>query len=174
MSLMDMLQRYMNPASVAPTEAEAHFDQVARTAPPDLVGQGIAGALRSDQTPPFNEMVAQLFGNSNPQQRAGLLNELLRSVGPGLLSGLAGGALGRILQNVQGGTPGASVPTVTPAQASEVTPQEVSEVAAHAEAKDPTIVDRVGGFYAEHPQVVKALGGIALAIALGHMANARR
>ncbi len=57
---------------------------------------------------------------------------------------------------------------------SEVTPQEVGEVAAHAEAKDPTIVDRVGGFYAEHPQVVKALGGIALAIALGHMANARR
>ena len=110
MSLMGMLQRYMNPASVVPTETEAHFDQVARTAPPDLVGQGIAGALRSDQTPPFNEMVAQLFGNSNPQQRAGLLNELLRSVGPGLLSGLAGGALGRILQNVQGGAAGASVP----------------------------------------------------------------
>src|SRR5512141_436861 len=94
MSLMDVLQRYMNPASVAPMEADAHFDQVARTAPPDLVGQGIAGALRSDQTPPFNEMVAQLFGNSNPQQRAGLLNELLRSVGPGLLSGVAGGAPG--------------------------------------------------------------------------------
>jgi hypothetical protein len=173
MSLMDVLQQYVNPTPAPIEQAETHFQEVARAAPPDLVGQGIAGALRSDQTPPFNEMVAQLFGHSNPQQRAGLLNELLRAVGPGLLSGVAGGGLGRILQNAQGSA-NAGLPTVTPTQASQVTPQEVSEVAARAESKDPTIIDRVGGFYAEHPQVVKALGGIALAIALGRMANARR
>jgi hypothetical protein len=35
-------------------------------------------------------------------------------------------------------------------------------------------MDRVGGFYAEHPEIVKGLGGAALAIALGQIANRMR
>jgi hypothetical protein len=33
------------------------------------------------------------------------------------------------------------------------------------------VLDRVGGFYAEHPQLVKTLGSAALAIALAGVAN---
>jgi len=165
---MDVLQQYSrgSPAAGNPIQ---HFDEVANHAPPDLMGDGIAEALRSDQTPPLQSMVGQLFGQSNPQQRAGLLNELMRSLGPGMLSSVAGGALTRVLGH--GGGMGGSAPTVTAEQANQLTPQEVSEMAAHAEAKDPSLADRIGGFYAQHPDVVKALGGAALAIVLGRMAN---
>ena len=32
-------------------------------------------------------------------------------------------------------------------------------------------MDQIGNFYAKHPEVVKVLGGAALAIALGRIAN---
>jgi hypothetical protein len=35
-----------------------------------VVGQGVADAFRSDQTPPFAQMMGRLFGQSSPQQRA--------------------------------------------------------------------------------------------------------
>jgi len=167
---MDVLQQYAQ-GSNSSANAVQQFDQVASDAPPDLMCDGIAEALRSDRTPPMQSMVGQLFGQSNPQQRAGLLNELLRSVGPGVLSSVAGGALGRILGG--GNHPSGSAPSITPAQADALTPDQVSEVAAHAQANDPNIADRIGGFYAQHPEVVKALGGAALAIVLGRMANRR-
>jgi hypothetical protein len=110
-------------------------------------------------------MVGQLFGNSNPDQRAGMLNQLLASAGPSLLSSIAGGALG----NLFGG--GQAPVQVTPEQASQLSPEQVQEIAAKAEQHNPGIVDRMGDFYAQHPTLVKTLGGAALAIALGHMAQ---
>ena len=47
-------------------------------------------------------------------------------------------------------------------------------IAAHAEKKDPTIMDRAGEFYAQHPDLVKGLGAAALAIALGRMHGSQR
>ncbi len=44
-------------------------------------------------------------------------------------------------------------------------------MAAHAEQHDPGIVDRVGGYYAEHPKLFKTLGSAALAVALAGVAN---
>ena len=41
-------------------------------------------------------MVGQMFGQSNPQQQSGVLNQLLRSIGPSVLSALGGGILGRL------------------------------------------------------------------------------
>jgi hypothetical protein len=52
-----------------------------------------------------------------------------------------------------------------------MTPEQVQQIAAQAEQHNPGIVDRMGDFYAEHPTLVKTLGGAALAIALGHMAQ---
>jgi hypothetical protein len=169
MSLVDILQHYMQPA-IAPEHAVEHFEQVASQAPAAVVGDGIAEALRSEQTPPLPVMVAQLFERSSPVQRAGLLNELLHMLGPGVLTAIAGGALTQVLGNLQaqGGTP-----TITPAQAAQVTPEQASEVAEHAQACDPGIARRIGAFYAQHPDVVKALGEAALAIALGRIANRR-
>ena len=47
----------------------------------------------------------------------------------------------------------------------------MSDIAQHAEKADPSVMDRIGSFYAKNPEVVKALGGTALAIALGRIAN---
>jgi hypothetical protein len=163
MGLMDILQPY----AARPTSTEHDFAEVAPQVPPDVLGDGLAQAFRSEQTPPFGNMVGQLFGNSNPQQRAGLLTQLLATVGPALLGRLASGALGRFAQ-------GGGATQVTPDVASQVTPDQVNEIAAEAEKKDPGILDRIGGFYAQHPDVVKGLGGAALAIALGQIANRMR
>ena len=97
MGLMDILQRYADPTAVSnPDTVHEHFDAVAGAAPPEILGQGVGDAFRADSTPPFGEMVSQMFGQSNPQQQAGVLNQLLRSIGPGVLSALGGSILGRM------------------------------------------------------------------------------
>jgi len=171
MGLMDILQRYTNGAASADSnEVHQHFEKVALAAPTAVVGQGVADAFRSDATPEFGQMVGQMFGQSNPQQQAGVLNQLLRSIGPGVLSTLAGGALGRL----NAPDSAAAAPQVTPQQASQLTPEQVQAIAAQAEKHDPTVLDKVGGFYAEHPQLVKTLGTAALAIALAGISNRMR
>ena len=170
MGLMDILQQYTNTTAVPNQNiAHEHFDEVSRSAPPEILGQGVADAFRADNTPPFGEMVGQMFGQSNPQQQAGVLNQLLRSIGPGVLSALGGGILGRMSAPSTAG-----VPQVTPEQASQVTPDQVQEIATRAEQHDPGVLDKIGGFYAEHPQLVKTLGGAALAIALAGVSNRMR
>jgi hypothetical protein len=163
--LGNLLQQYLGGANqnANPAQAENDFDRVAQTVPRATVAQGVTQALRSDQTPPFSQMVGQLFSNSNPDQRAGMLNHLLANVGPSVLASVAGGALGNLL--------GADQARVTPEQANQVSPDQVQELAAKAEQQNPGIVERMGDFYAEHPTLVKAIGGAALAIALGHMAQ---
>ena len=169
MSFMDILKQYAQPNPANAADSAAHFDQVAQTAPPELVGNGVAAAFRSDQTPPFADMVGRLFGQSNGQQQAGALNQLLGSLNPAMLSGLGGGVLGRLLGGAGAGS--TAPPAITPAQASQLTPEQVQEIAAHAEKQDPGIVDRLGSFYGQHPDVVKGLGGMALAVILGKMAS---
>lgn len=170
MGLMDILQQYTNSTAVPNSNvAHAHFDEVASAAPPEILGQGVADAFRADNTPPFGEMVGQMFGQSNPEQQAGVLNQLLRSIGPGVLSALAGGILGRMSAPSNGG-----VPQVTPQEASQLTPEQVQEIATRAQQHDPGVLDKIGGFYAEHPQLVKTLGSAALAIALAGVANRMR
>lgn len=166
MNVMDILKQYAE----RPTDTETDFDEVARQVPPDVLGSGIAQAFRSDQTPSFGDMIGNLLGGSNAQQRTGLLNQLIQAVGPAVLSGVAGGALGRLVQGLQNQSTSAQ-PTLTPAQAEQLTPQQLKEIAIAAEKKDPTVLDKVGSFYAQYPDLVKMLGGAALAIALGQMAN---
>lgn len=140
------------------------FDRVAQSAPRATVAEGVANALRSDQTPPFPQVVSQLFGQSDANGRAGMLNQLLGSLNPAQLSSVAGGVFGKLFG---GGK-------VTPEQASQVSPEQVRELAEQAEQQSPGIVDRMSAFYAEHPTLVKALGGAALALALGHVAQRMR
>ena len=189
MNLGDILDQY----AARPTSTEADFDEVAAQAPPELLGDGIAQAFRSDQTPAFGDMVGQMFGGSNPSQRSGLLNVLIGALGPavlGKLGGMLGGAggaggtisggggggggggiLGSILGGLTGSGGGSAAPQISQADAERMSPTQVRDIAEEAEKSDPGILDRVGGFYAQHPDLVKMLGGAALAIALGRMAN---
>ena len=157
MGLMDLLQQALG------GNAENHFDQVAQQAPQAELGAGLAEAMRSDQTPPFGNMVSQMFGQSSPAQQAGVLNQILAALGPAAATALAGGALGRML------SPGQS--QLTPEQASQLSPDQVQEIAAQAEQTHPGVVDQVSQFYAQHSGLIKTLGGAALAIALAKMKN---
>jgi hypothetical protein len=171
MGLMDILQHYAQPTAPANADtAQAHYDEVSKSAPPEVMGQGLGDAFRADHTPPFGQMVGQLFGQSDPQQRAGVLNQLLGAVGPGVLASLGGGMLARL--GGQANT--AAVPQLTPQQASQLTPEQVQEIATHAQQHDPSVVDKIGGIYAQHPQLVKTLGSAALAVVLAGVANRMR
>lgn len=167
--LGSILQQYLGSNAGTPPERTVRdFEQVAPTAPRAHLAQGVSEALRAEQTPPFPEMVGQLFEHSAPEQRAGMLNQLISGLGPGLLASLGGGALGTLF----GGKPRPD--PVTPQIAAQLTPQQVQEIAAAAEQHNPGIIDQMGNFYAAHPTLVKALGGVALAIVLGKMAEAGR
>jgi len=167
--LGNLLQQYLGGAANGnATNPVDDFDHVANNAPRSDVAQGVTAALRSDQTPPFSQMVGQLFGHSDANQRAGMLNQIISSVGPGLLASLGGGALGNLFR-------GQDAPAaITPEQASQLTPEQVQQIAADAERENPGIVDRMGDFYAEHPTLVKTIGGAALAIVLGRVAEGMR
>jgi hypothetical protein len=170
MGLLDILKQYSNPSKTSPGDVAGHFESVAQQASPQELGSGIAAALRSNATPPFGQAVGNLFGQSNPDQKAGVLNEILKGLGPTGLATAGGGILGRIL-----GT-GTEVPatSITPAQAAQVSPSEVSTIASTAEQRDGSIVDRVGSFYAQHPTLVKTLGVVALGAVMSHMSNQQR
>lgn len=171
MSAMDILKQYLD----RPTDTQQDFDEVARQVPSSALAGGIADAFRSDKTPDFGQMAASLFGGSNGQQQAGLLGQLIKSVGPALLSGVAGGAIGRMFQGSAGANGGVPDAMQIPASdLSQLTPNQVRELATEAQRQDPSVLDRVGAFYAEHPEVVKVLGGAALAIALGQVATRMR
>ncbi len=163
-----ILQQYSGTGTAqAPDTVDDDFDQTAQAAPLGALANGLSAAFRSDQTPEFGQMIGNLFGQSNGQQRAGILNTLISTLGPTIaaqlfarkgLSGLAG-----LL--------GGGQTEVTPEQAEQVSPEAVQDLAAHAEQRDPSIIDMASNFYAEHPTLVKTLGGAALAIALAKIVD---
>lgn len=157
MGLMDIL----NQVIASGNASDQHFDQVAQNVPSNVLADGLAHAFRSDQTPAIGAMVGQLFGNSNGSQQAGMLNQILATLGPTAAASLAGGVLGRVM------SPGGS--QITPAQASQLSPQQVQDVVEHAHQTNPGIADELAGFYAQHSGLIKTLGGAALAIALAKM-----
>ncbi|HEY8147918.1 MAG TPA: hypothetical protein VIK51_03240 [Vicinamibacteria bacterium] len=176
-----VLDRYAEGGAARPPDAAVHedFDRFAQAAPPDAVADGLSAAFRSDQTPPFPQMASQLFGRASATQRANILNMLLTTVGPlvvqqilarrqrGTAASGQGGVLGQILRG------GSSAPQVTPEAADQLDPQDIEDIAKEAEKKDPSVIDKISQVYAQQPQLVKMLGGAALAIVLARMAQKR-
>jgi hypothetical protein len=167
-----LLQQYAG--GNQPTQTtEQDFDQAATVAPRDAMSQGLAEAFRSDQTPPFANMLGQLFGNSSGTQRASLLNTLLSVAGPALLSGALQqggsgmGGLGQLSGLLRRGQ-------VSPQEAEQIPAEAVEQLAREAEQRDPSVIDRVSDFYSEHPGLVKTLGAAALAVAMSGMAKQKR
>jgi hypothetical protein len=167
--LGDLLQQYngAQPAQ-APDTVEDDFDQLAQNAPQSALSDGLAAAFRSDQTPAFGQMVAQMFASAGGQQRAGILNTLVGALGPTVLAQLLSGGGGGLADLLRGGQS-----EVTPEQAAQVSPDTVAKIAEEAEQKDPSIIDRVSEFYSEHPTLIKTLGSAALTIALARIAQRR-
>jgi hypothetical protein len=172
LDLGNLLSKYLNvPAGQSAPDAQNHFDQVAQQASPQVMSQGISDALRSPDTPSLGQMASQAFSKANPQQQAGMLNQILGSLNPGSLGSL--GALGGVLGGLASQF-GSGQTQVTPEQASQVSPQQVQDLANHAEQHAPGIFDSLGNFYAQHPQLVQTLGSAAVTVALAKIANRMR
>ncbi len=164
-----LLQQYLGGAgsNSNAAQAEDHFHQVAQSAPGRLLTDGLSAAFRSDQTPPFGQMVGQLFGNGNSQQQSGMMSTLLASLTPAAIAALtSSGALSNLM-----GSSGTVATSPTPEQLKSLTPDQVAQIATHAEQHSPGVVDQMSSFYAQHTGLIKTLGGAALAIAMAKMAN---
>jgi hypothetical protein len=158
-NLTSMLSQYASGSAPA-GDAGAHFEQVARSVDSSTVAQGIAAALRSDQTPPFAQLASQLFASGSGDQKMAMINTLLSSLSPeqraqlsALIPGLGGAA------------------SVTGAQAASVSPAAVQTIAQHVEQHDAGIVDKMSALYAAHPTLVKTLGTAAMMIAMRKIAE---
>jgi hypothetical protein len=167
----DVLQRYKGAStSSPPADAPADFAKLAAHAPPSAISGGVTEAFRSANTPPFGQMISALFGSSNPQQRAGILNHLIPAAGPA-----AGSLLGKLAGEFSGAAPQTQspqgTPTVTPEQAQQVQPATVRDLATQAQKNDPSIMERAGEFYAQHPQLIQGLGAGALALIMSHVSQ---
>jgi hypothetical protein len=156
----DMLGQYASGA--APSgDAAAHFQQVARSVDAGTLAQGISAVMRSDDTPPFAQLVSQLFASGSGDQKMAMLNTLLLSVTPSdraQLSSLIPGL--------------AAVSSATAAQA--ISPDAVQQLAEHVEQRDPGIVEKMSALYAAHPTLVKTLGSAAMMIAMRAIAQRRQ
>src|SRR4030095_7108227 len=141
-------------ARQAPDTVYDDFDRFAQAAPHSELAEGLAEAFRSDQTPPFAQMLGQLFGQSGGHQRASILNTLIATLCPTLIAQL----MARRGESGLAGLLGGGAREVTSQQAEQVPPEAVQEIAAEAEKKDHSIIDRLSEIYAEHPTLIKALG----------------
>jgi hypothetical protein len=168
MSLLDDLLKQVTTGNAPESDVHAAYDHVATAVPWGSLAEGLAHAFNSNQTPPFEQMVAGLFGQSSPDQKAGLLNQILGALGPGGVAQILGGAgLGGLAKVLSEGS-------VTPQQAQQIPPETVQILAQQAAKKDPSIVDTAASFYAQHPTLVKAIGAGALALLMSRVSEGRR
>jgi hypothetical protein len=167
-SMTDILKAATSGNAKEP-DVHAAYDQVAQPAPHGELSDALTHVFNSDQTPPFEQMVAGMFSQSSPDQKAGVINQILGSLGPGTLAQILGGTggLGSLGGLLSGGS-------VTPEQAQQVSPQSVEVLAQKAAGADPSIVNRVSDFYAHHSTLIKALGAGALALLMSRMSQNRR
>jgi hypothetical protein len=158
----DIVNKYtgQNPEGASEDTAHEDFKNVAQSAPQGVVADGIAQMFRSDETPAFGEMISNLFSQSNQSQKTGLLSQLLSAVGPEKLAAIPG--LGPIGAVSGGGDTAERL-------AKRLSPEQVQQIATHVQNQDSSIIDKVSGFYAQHPGLMKAVGGMALGIAMKHM-----
>jgi hypothetical protein len=169
--LSNLLKRYTGggaAAAAAPApDVHAHFDEVAQAAPNSVIAEGLAAAFNSDKTPPFAQMLATLFQSSSNEQKAGLLNHLLASMPAGALTqALSGAGLAGLFA--------AGKSQLSPDQAQKVSPEAIQQFATHAQTANPSVVDSVSSFYAQHSTLIKTLGGTALTIALAKVAERQK
>ena len=163
MTVIDVMKNGVS--TLAAEDITNSYDRVANSVPKDQLHEGLAHAFRSDETPEFAQMLSNLFSQSNPDQKAGLLNQLAKGLGGEDIGELANKAgLGSIANALSAGN-------VTPQQALQITPQAVQTLAEGAEKNHPSIVDLAAGFYAQHPTLVKSLGAGALALLMAKIAS---
>jgi hypothetical protein len=142
-------------------DAAAHFQQVAESVDSGTLANGIAAAMRSDETPPFAQLVSQLFASGSGTQKSAMLDTLLSAVPPELRAQLS-----TLIPGL--GTPATGTAATT---AEGISPDTIQKLAAHVEQRNAGIVDRMSTLYAQHPALVRTLGSTAMMIAMRAIAG---
>ena len=158
MSLMEIFKNVL--AGEAGPATHQQYDQVAQGIDHSVLASGVKEMMQSSQTPDFNQLVAQAFANASAEQKASILNTLLGSASPAVLSQLGG--------LIPGGAAGGNL---TPAQAQSVSPSALPQLAADAEKHAPSVIDQMSSVFAAHPTLVKTLGTGAMIVALRSIAK---
>jgi hypothetical protein len=116
-----------------------------------------------DRLPPKSR-----FKNVLPAWDAVLVTELpVSSVNPATLT--------QILSGVGlAGLAGRSNTQLTPEQAQKLSPEAVQQLATHAQNSNPSVVESISTFYAQHTTLIKTLGGAAMTVALAKVAERQR
>ena len=131
-----LLQKYLGGNAPSATDAQAHFDEVAQNASPSILSQGLSAMFHSDQTPPFSQSASQMFSQANPNQKAGMLNQLIAGMGPAVLASLLSGAGGAAIASVLGKSASTAESPITPEQAA----QEYATTPESAGTRGPKVV----------------------------------
>src|SRR5262244_751068 len=118
--LRAMLNQYVSGGAPSGDTA-AHFQQVAQSVDRGTLAQGIAAAMRSDDTPPFSQLVSQLFASGSGEQKLAMLSTLFASVPPDVRTQLSSMF------------PGLGEPVTSPTSAQAVSPDAVQQLAEHAQ-----------------------------------------
>jgi len=158
-NLKGVLAQYAS-GSTPTGDPSTHFDQVVQSVDSGTLAQGIAEAMRSNQTPPFAQLASQIFASGSGDQKMAMINTLLASISPeqrAQLSALIPGM--------------GATSSVTSAQAAAVSPTVLQTLAQHVEQHDGGIVDKMSNLYAAHPTLVKTMGTAAMMIAMRKIAE---
>ncbi|MDQ6892080.1 MAG: hypothetical protein M3167_05300 [Acidobacteriota bacterium] len=152
MSFMDqigsILNQYKSGATPDRAQAAEHYDEIARSVPPNVLESTIGPALSGLDTGHLEQRIARSASAMTPEQRGSFLQTIL--------AGLAGGGAGTgvglpALLNRIGASPAIAA---DPTQAS---PEDVAKVTTYAKENQPDVFHRAMGFYAKHPTLVKVI-----------------
>jgi hypothetical protein len=159
-AVKELLTQYAAGA-VPAGDAGTHFQQVAQSVDSRTLAHGIATAMRSDQTPPFSQIISQLFASGSSDQRTAMLNTLLSAVPPEQRA--------QISKLIPGF--GAALAGAQSQAGANISPGGIQQLAQHVEQHDAGIVDKMSALYAQHPTLVRTLGSAAMMIAMRAIAQ---
>jgi len=165
-----VLQQYAAETGVHSVQkVEQDFVAVAQSVPAEHVTTGLAEAMHSEHTPPFEDMVGDSFERGSTELRAAMLQQLLDGASPAVVKPLVDDGS---LPGLADGSGQPAVP-VEPALVEGLDTEVVRRLARAVAMDDPSVIDRMSEFFAVDPAAGRTLGGVALSVALSKIAEAR-
>ena len=157
-----ILKQYAQGGTQPPAEVATHFDQVAKAVPTSDLADGVAHAIRSDQTPGRADREQHVQPGQRPAEGRHAGTDV-SALGPSAAAAVGGGALADVVNK---GGAAASRRATGVARRGEA----AGRPRAHRRRLDH---QQLSGFYAQHPTLVKSLGAGALALVISSATGGR-
>ena len=137
-------------------QLHSHYDQIASTVPQSTLGAVMGPALQALGAGQAQQGIANSAQQMSPDQRGGLMQQLMGGLGNSGVN--VGSLLGQL-----------GINQAVASNPQSATPDDVSALAAHAQANHPDVFQEAMGFYSQHPTLVKALGAAAITQIATHL-----